>query len=121
MISGFHNGLCLRNNMHSTTVRRSIPKFTIYRHNELNEEIARGSIIIHNERANGAVIGMIEDIWTHENYRKQGIASSLVNDLIEKAKKYNCYKVILDCEDHNVHLYETLGFKKWQNSMRKDL
>lgn len=107
--------------MHTTIIRRSIPKFTIYRHDEVNNEIAHGTVIIYNERTNDRAIAIIEDIWTHENYRKQGIASSLVEDLINKAREYNCYKVILDCADHNVHLYETLGFKKWQNSMRKDL
>lgn len=105
--------------MHTTIVRRSIPKFIIYRHNDKNEKIAQGSILIH-ERENGN-IGIIEDIWTHEECRRKGIASVIILELINKAREYNCYKVILDCADDNVHLYETLGFAKWQNSMRKDL
>lgn len=107
--------------MHTTIVRRNIPKFTIYRHDAANNEIAHGTIIVYNGREPDRSIAMIEDVWVHENYRKQGIASALVNELIERVKGYDCYKVILDCADHNVHLYETLGFKKWQNSMRKDL
>lgn len=107
--------------MHSTTIRRSCPKFTIYLHDDQNNEIAHGTILIHNWREHDKCIGMIEDIWVNENHRRKGIASDLTKSLIDIAKEYDCYKVILDCADHNVHLYETLGFKKWQNSMRLDL
>lgn len=82
--------------------------------------VSRGYILI-DQKPSGRPAGMVEDVWTDENVRKQGLATEIVKTLINIAKTHKCYKVILDCSDENKRLYEKLGFKPWQNSMRLDL
>ena len=77
--------------------------------------------LIVSYRADDRPVGIIEDVWTHEDYRKRGLATSLIKRLLELSKEHNCYKVILDCADHNVSFYKKIGFKIWQNSMRIDI
>lgn len=85
-------------------------------------EVCHGTLILNLRKAiNGDPVGIIEDIWTEPSFRKRGLASQLIKELIEIAKDKKCYKIILDCSDENVKLYSKLGFKKWQNSMRLDI
>lgn len=69
----------------------------------------------------GSVVGHIEDVAVIEKERKNGIGKFLVERLCKIAKSKNCYKVILDCADHNMHFYEGCGFHKHENCMRIDL
>lgn len=85
-----------------------------------NEIICKGSIII-NYKENDRPIGLIEDIWTKESHRKQGLATLIVKELIKIANDFNCYKCMLYCADHNKNFYEKIGFKINQNSMRYSL
>ena len=56
--------------------------------------------------------GIIEDVVVKENQRGKGIGKLLVNNLIEKAKKNNCDKIILSSSEKNLKFYKKLGFKK---------
>ena len=56
--------------------------------------------------------GIIEDVVVKENQRGKGIGKLLVNNLIEKAKKNNCDKIILSSSEKNLKFYEKLGFQK---------
>ena len=56
------------------------------------------------------IAGQIEDVVIDEKFRGKGIGSSLVKILIEKAKKANCYKVMLNCKKENKGFYDRLGF-----------
>ena len=56
--------------------------------------------------------GIIEDVVVKENQRGKGIGKLLVNNLIEKAKKNNCDKIILSSSEKNLKFYENLGFQK---------
>ena len=56
--------------------------------------------------------GIIEDVVVKENQRGKGIGKLLVNNLIEKAKKNNCDKIILSSSEKNLKFYQKLGFKK---------
>ena len=56
--------------------------------------------------------GIIEDVVVKENQRGQGIGKLLVNNLIEKAKKNNCDKIILSSSEKNLKFYQKLGFQK---------
>lgn len=77
--------------------------------------------LIVNYRGTKGPVGLIEDVWTHEEYRKRGLASRLVLRLIELAKELGCYKVNLSCADHNINFYKSLGFEVYQNNMRINL
>ncbi len=56
--------------------------------------------------------GIIEDVVVKENQRGKGIGKLLVNNLIEKAKKNNCDKIVLSSSEKNLKFYQKLGFQK---------
>ena len=56
--------------------------------------------------------GIIEDVVVKENQRGKGIGKLMVKNLIEKAKKNNCDKIILSSSEKNLKFYEKLGFQK---------
>jgi len=62
----------------------------------------------------------IEDVVTDVSFRGYGMSKKLIDFIIESAKG-KCYKIILDCAEHNVKFYEKLGFKQSQFQMRYDL
>jgi ribosomal protein S18 acetylase RimI-like enzyme len=82
---------------------------------EIDKTIVASSVItiIPNFTRGGRSYGVIENVITHCNYRKQGIGTSLMNHLITFAKEKNCYKVMLQSgnarkEAHS--FYEKAGF-----------
>ena len=81
--------------------------------------VGRGHLLI--DRKPKGNCGFIEDVEVKEDHRGEGYGRKVIEELIEIARENKCYKVILDCADHNVPLYEKFGFEKWENSMRLDL
>lgn len=73
--------------------------------------------IIHNASA----VGHIEDVVVDENYRNNGIGKILIDACIEKARKIDCYKVILDCSESYVKFYQKCGFYPAGICMRLDV
>src|SRR5262245_5973477 len=72
-----------------------------------------GSITLLLEKKfihNGGKVGHIEDVVTRKEYSGHGIGSALVQKCVDVARKENCYKVILDCSQHNIPFYEKVGF-----------
>lgn len=68
--------------------------------------------------------GLVEDLFVHESWRKQGIGKQLMQKAIEEAKKQNCYKVILQSRHANtlVHdWYLKLGFKNHGYNFRMNI
>jgi glucosamine-phosphate N-acetyltransferase len=65
------------------------------------------------------VAGLIEDVVVDENYKKQGIGSALIKELIKHAKSNNCYKVMLNCKVDNIGFYEKLNFESNEIQMVK--
>ncbi len=64
----------------------------------------------------------IENVVTDNNYRGKGIGKELISYLIEKAKKMDCYKIILNCSEENISFYEKCSFVKTNEvEMRLDL
>ena len=87
---------------------------------ELNDYqiVCSGTIIIEPKIIRGGKnVGHIEDIVVDEKFRGQGIAQILLNKLIEFGKENNCYKLILDCSDKNIKVYEKNGFEKKESQM----
>lgn len=95
-------------------------RITIYIYDDWYKTISRGSVII-DKKPEGRPAGLIEDIWTDENYRQRGLASKIMKRLIEIAKEKDCYKCVLVCSNENKNFYSKLGFKEHQNGMRLDL
>jgi GNAT superfamily N-acetyltransferase len=75
-------------------------------------EVGRAYIyIIHND-LHDQPFGLMEDVYVDETYRGKGVGSELVKQVIELAKKANCYKLIATSRTSrpNVHeLYQRLG------------
>ena len=66
----------------------------------------------------GGLVGHIEDVVVRKDYEGTGIGIKLVLSLLEYAKKKQCYKTILDCNDNVKPFYEKIGFKYESNCMR---
>ena len=69
----------------------------------------------------GGLVGHIEDVVTHKDFRGMGVGKAVMQKVIEAAKAVGCYKVILNCSEENFPFYEKLGFKKHEIGMRLDL
>ena len=68
----------------------------------------------------GGIVGHIEDVVVKKEFEGQGIGMKLVLSLLDIAKKRECYKTILNCEDSLKSFYEKVGFKHKSNEMRFD-
>ena len=82
--------------------------------------VGRGCLVI-DRKMEGKPAGLVEDIWVHEDYRKQGLGKDIMRRLKEIAEKKECYKMVLICAEHNIPFYESCGFYKHQVGMRLDV
>ena len=72
--------------------------------------IGSGTIIYEPKIIHGGQnVGHIEDIVVNREYRNNGIASEIIQLLVDDSKDNNCYKVILDCHYSNIPFYEKNG------------
>ena len=72
--------------------------------------IGTGTLLIQrNLTHSGRPYGHIENIIIDSEYREKGFGKQIVVHLLEKAKKSECYKVILDCKKENIPFYEKCG------------
>lgn len=78
-----------------------------------NNIVGFGTIIIEQKIThNLGFVGHIEDIIISKEYTGKGYGKKLINFLVNIAKKYECYKVILNCSEDNILFYEKCGFNK---------
>jgi len=56
-------------------------------------------------------VGHIEDVSTSPDHRRQGLVKLILKSLECVAQDEECYKMILDCKQHNVAVYEKCGFR----------
>jgi glucosamine-phosphate N-acetyltransferase len=72
-----------------------------------------GSLLVQlNLSHGGKSYGHIENVVVDKNCRGKGVGKKLIEYLIEKAKFKNCYKVILNCEEHNAGFYGKCGLRE---------
>jgi glucosamine-phosphate N-acetyltransferase len=77
-----------------------------------NELIATGTIIYEKKFIfNGCILAHIEDVCVKKQYRGNGFGKTIVNTLIQDAKKHKCYKITLDCSHENKDFYSKIGFE----------
>ncbi|EFO60954.1 Glucosamine 6-phosphate N-acetyltransferase [Giardia lamblia P15] len=60
----------------------------------------------------GRSVGHIEDVVVDLTLRNQGIGRFLITSLIERARKSDCYKVILDTDPDTAEFYKKCGMKQ---------
>ena len=70
---------------------------------------------------NGSIVGFIEEVIVDEKERGKKIGEKLIKEVVDKAKKEKCYKVILSCKPERVNFYERCGFRQDSHTMRIDL
>ena len=75
-----------------------------------NQIVGYGSIVIET-KIRGGKLGHIEDIVSHSLFRKKGIGKAIVDGLFDIAKINGCYKVALQCKEHNVKFHEKCGYE----------
>lgn len=61
------------------------------------------------------------NVYTNENYRRQGIARKLVRMLVEEARERGVTEISLDTTDSGRPLYESLGFSASDECMVMNL
>ncbi|GIQ88462.1 hypothetical protein KIPB_010712 [Kipferlia bialata] len=60
----------------------------------------------------GRPVGHIEDVVVDQAARGQGVGKALIEALVQRGKKAKCYKVILDCSEHNTGFYDRCGLER---------
>jgi GNAT superfamily N-acetyltransferase len=79
-------------------------------------EVARAYLYIMKNDQRPEPFGFMEDVWVDESCRGQGLATKILGELIEAARKNRCYKIVGTSRygRENVHrLYEKIGFKNF--------
>lgn len=87
------------------------------------KEVGRASLFVIVNDLHREPYGLLEDVFVDEAERGKGIGSSLINQVIEEAKKRRCTKLIAQSRYGKtaVHaLYEKLGFKDHGKNFRID-
>jgi glucosamine-phosphate N-acetyltransferase len=69
----------------------------------------------------GGRVCHIEDLATRKGYENLGVGSRLIEHVIKLAAEERCYKVILDCSQHNSTYYKKFGFYQHEIAMRCDI
>ena len=79
----------------------------------LDNKIIGAGTIFRIEKLHNNPIGQIEDVIISEKYRGKGYGNILIKKLVDIGlNEFGCYKIILNCLDHNTKFYEKCGFKK---------
>jgi GNAT superfamily N-acetyltransferase len=103
-------------NVEATGIRISVT--------DSDTEIGRAYIYIMHNDLHDQPFGLMEDVYVDEAHRGKGVGSELVKQVIELAKKANCYKLIATSRTSRpkVHeLYQQLGFTLHGVEFRIDL
>ena len=69
----------------------------------------------------GSYVCHIEDVSVNPAYCGHGVASKLIQYIIDIATKAGAYKVILDCDDALIPFYQKQGFYLNCNAMRMNI
>ena len=70
------------------------------------------------QRVRGGKEAIIEDLIVSENYRKFGIGSKILRNLISEAKIQKCFKISLESNDQSEVFYSKQGFLKGGSTMK---
>lgn len=78
-----------------------------------NNILIGAGTIFRIEKLHNNPIGQIEDVIINEKYRGNGYGNILIKKLVDIGlNEFKCYKIILNCLEHNIEFYDKCGFKK---------
>lgn len=84
----------------------------------LGRIVATGTMVVEPKFIhNTGFAGHLEDLVVDHALRAKGIGKLLVDQLLQFARAKSCYKVIVDCGEHNTSFYTKCGFKRKEISM----
>lgn len=98
--------------------------YKIFVKDENGREIGRCFIFLIKNELHEEPYALLEDVYVLEEYRSQGIGTTLVKKAIELAREKGCYKILATSRferDYIHKWYEKLGFKKFGYEFRMDL
>lgn len=82
-----------------------------------NSIIGAGSLFVLHKLHNNPV-GQIEDVIITKKYRSRGLGKTIIETLTRIGLEMGCYKIVLNCLDHNIQFYEKCGFQKVAAEMK---
>lgn len=73
--------------------------------------VGAGTIFVERKFVHhNGLVGHIEDIVTHSDYRGFNLGKLVIESLKYIGEQTGCYKIILDCSDKNIPFYVKCGF-----------
>ena len=75
-----------------------------------NKIVGYGSLVVE-KKIRGGKVGHVEDIVAHPNYKNKGIGKFIVDSLFDKARTEGCYKLTLQCKEHNIEFYKKCNYE----------
>lgn len=86
--------------------------------------VACGSVCIYNLMPTygnpGGKTAYLMNIFTEDEYRRQGVGCEIVNRLVEHAKQKGCLRILLETTQEGRPLYEACGFIPAPDEMQFD-
>jgi glucosamine-phosphate N-acetyltransferase len=81
---------------------------------ELESELIATCTIIFEPKLifDGCTYAHIEDVCVLGKYRKRGIGSQLMGQIVDLCKGRNCKKITLVCNPPNIHFYQLSSFEQ---------
>jgi len=99
--------------------------FAAFAEDEKGNIVSAGFLVIHEKPANlswpTGKTGLILNVLTYPEYRRMGYAASVMNFLIEEAKKHELSYIELSASSMGKPLYKKLGFNKRGQSKFTDM
>lgn len=85
--------------------------FTIVITDASNAVVSVGTIFVERKIIHACgLVGHIEDIAVSKSQQGKKIGIKLIAALTEIGRSRGVYKILLDCEEHNIKFYEKCGF-----------
>ncbi len=97
----------------STTLMRAMSEsyYSVYTYS--GEILVATGRVISDSITNAYISG----VGVHNDYRHQGIATRIIEQLVDHCRKANLH-IQLFCEEDMIHFYEKLGFSKFALGMK---
>jgi glucosamine-phosphate N-acetyltransferase len=73
------------------------------------EEIIGVATIILYKRLSNGYTAVIEDVAIIDSHQGMGYGKFIIKELIEIARKLDCFKIIAECEKDKIKFYEKCG------------
>lgn len=83
--------------------------------------IGTGTLLVESKLTHGGcIMGHIENILIHRDFRGQGLGEKLVKYITDFSEKVGCYRTDLTCTTQLLKFYQKIGYTKLQNVMTKN-